>query len=142
MPTDKINSRVEKRTTPAGGAADSVSKSQGAVTVPAGLLGRIAMLSADLEGKINGCNEPALNILGRAAIEVVGQPLAAFFMHDQKAEQHELHRTIVARSLKDGHYRSALQCRTASGKLIGAELSVNLVRNGSSSPIGLIALFG
>ena len=106
-----------------------------------GGLGRIAMLSADSEGRITGCSEAALDIFSYTAAEVLGRPLAAFFLSGGENEQRQLQQTVFLGALKQGQYRSSLRCQTKSGKTIAIELFVTSLRDGSSAPTGMVALF-
>ena len=115
-------------------------------TLPAGILhagglGKIAMLSADSEGRITGCSEAALDIFSHTAAEVLGRPLAAFFLIGGESEQRQLQQTVLLGALKQGQYRSSIRCQTKSGKNIAIELFVTLLRDGGSAPSGMVALF-
>ena len=137
MPTDNINSQPRRQ----AGAGPDPSGTPTANILHAGVLGKIAMLSADPEGKITGCNYAALNIFGHSPTEVLDRPLAAFFIREDGAERLQLQQAILAAALKDDNYRSTLRCKTKSTKTIAVELSVALLRNGISAPTGLVALF-
>ena len=114
---------------------------QPANTLRAGALERIAVLSADLEGRITGCNETALNILSASAKDFLGQPLATFFIRKDDAAHGQLQQAMLAVALKGSQYRSSLRCQPKSGKPFVAELCVASLRDASSTPTGLIALF-
>src|ERR1700722_3376249 len=78
MPTDNINSQPRRRA--GAGASPDPSGTPTTNVLHAGALGKIAMLSADTEGKITGCNHAALDAFGHNPTEVLGQPLAALFI--------------------------------------------------------------
>ena len=99
------------------------------------------MLSSDLAGRITGCNEAALNIFGNGSKNLLGRPLAAFFIREDSPEQGQLQQIMLAGALKEGRYKSSLRCQTKSGKPFTAEVSVTSLRDGSPAPTGLIALF-
>jgi PAS domain S-box-containing protein len=141
MPTDNLNSQPPKRSTVSAGTGRPAAEVRGAGILHAGVLGRIAMVSADPEGKITGCNEAALEVFGNRSAEVMGRPLAAFFGVESGTEQNQLQRTLLAAATKNGQYRSSLRCLTKSRKTIAVELSVTLLRDGSSAPTGFVALF-
>jgi PAS domain S-box-containing protein len=109
-------------------------------TLDAGAGSGIAVLSADLEGNITGCNEAALQIFGCAPAEVLGRTLAAFIAGKDRAGQRQLQKTMLAAVLKDGQYQSSRRCQTKPGKDFTAELSITLLRDGKSTPAGLVAL--
>ena len=99
------------------------------------------MLSADPEGRITGCNEAALDVFGNISEEVLGRPLPAFFLFEDSTERNQMQQTLLAATLREGKYRSSFRCQTKSRKAITIELSVSLLRDGSSAPTGMIALF-
>ncbi len=99
------------------------------------------MLSADPEGRITGCNEAALDVFGNISAEVLGRPLPAFFLFEDSTERNQMQQTLLAATLREGKYRSSFRCQTKSRKAITIELSVSLLRDGSSAPTGMIALF-
>jgi len=106
----------------------------------AGAVVGIAVLSADLDGKITGCNEAALQVFGSAPAEVLGRTLAAFISGKDAPGQRQLQKTMLAAVLKDGQYQSLHRCQTKAGKQFAADLSVTLLRDGESSPAGMVAL--
>ncbi len=95
----------------------------------------VAVLSADLEGNVTGCNEVALKTLGCARENILGQTLAAFISPDEDgAKQRQLLKRLLAAMLKDGQYQSSCQ-----GKFTGNGL-ITLLRDGGSAPSQMIAL--
>ncbi len=95
-------------------------------TVDAGAVGGIAVLSADLKGKITGCNEAALKVLGCTAAEVLGQTLAALISRNDGAEQSQLQKTMLTAVLDHGQYRSPHSCQNKTSKNFTAELTLTL----------------
>src|ERR1700688_3119372 len=141
MARENINSQPPERAT-----VDSARGCPASETLPAGILhagglGRIAMLSADSEGRITGCSEAALDIFSHTAAEVLGRPLAAFFLNGGEREEHQLQQAVLSGALKQGQYRSSIRFQAKSGKTIAIELFVTLLRDGSSAPTGMVALF-
>ena len=100
----------------------------------------VAVLSADLTGVINGCNNAALNAFGCTPAEVMGQPLIALVSTEGKAGRRQLQKTMLSAVLESGHHHSSLQCQTKTGKQFTAELSVTLLRDEKSAPAGIIAM--
>jgi PAS domain S-box-containing protein len=141
MPTEKFKSQSQERARVSPEANSPSSETLPANISHADVLGRIAMLSADAEGRITGCNEAALNFFGNTPAEVLGRPMAAFFLPEDTAQQSKLQQTILAGARKDGQFKSSLRSQTKSGKPFTAEFSVTLLRDGSSAPAGLVALF-
>ena len=104
----------------------------------------MALLSADLEGKITGCNEIALTILGCSFEQLLNRDLVFFISHDQEKSADSrrpqtLHTRILAEVLKQGHHQSFYRCKTNLGKEFGAEIFFSALCNGSK-PTGLIAV--
>ncbi len=99
----------------------------------------IAVLSADLDGKITGCNEAALSMFGCTPADILGRSLSVIVFSDG-AEQGQLHQAMLAAVLGNGHYRSSLRCRTKADNDFTADLSVTLLRDGGSAPAGMVAL--
>jgi PAS domain S-box-containing protein len=102
--------------------------------------GGIAVLSADVKGKITSCNDAALKMFGCSSPEVLGRTLAAFISGKNGAEQSQLHKTMLAAVLEDGQYRASHSCQNKSEKDFAAELTVTLLRDGKSVPAGMVAL--
>jgi PAS domain S-box-containing protein len=101
----------------------------------------VPVLSADLEGKITGCSANALEIFGLTAQATLGRNLAAFAISEDGAAAALLQKEILAIVLQDGIYDSLCQCKTVSGNVFEAELSVTLLRDGRSIATGMVALF-
>jgi PAS domain S-box-containing protein len=116
------------------------SQSQVPPVADAGAVEGVAVLSADVEGNITGCNQDALAIFGCTAAEVLGRTVAAFVTERAGAEQRQLQKTMLAAVLKHGQYRSAQSYRNKSEKEFTAELSVTLLRDDKSAPVGMVAL--
>jgi len=56
---------------------------------------RIAVLYADLKGKITACNEAAANVFSCARGEIVGKSLTAFVTGEDEARQRQLLETVL-----------------------------------------------
>jgi PAS domain S-box-containing protein len=102
--------------------------------------GRIPVLSLDLEGNVTGCNEAAIKVFGCSAAEVLGRTLATFVSGEDRDAQRQTQKAILAALLEQGQYRSFHQWQNKPGKAFNAELAVTLLRDGKSSPAGMIAL--
>jgi PAS domain S-box-containing protein len=102
--------------------------------------GGIVVLSADLVGNITAYNEAALKIFSCTGAEVLGRTLAAFISGEDGAGQRELQKTLVAAVLQNGLYRSSHRYQTKSENNFAVELSVSLLRDGDSTPAGMVAL--
>jgi PAS domain S-box-containing protein len=115
------------------------SQSQGS-TIDAGAVGGIAVLSANLKGKITGCDEAALKVFGCTAAEVLGKTLAVLISVKDGAGQSQLLKTMLAAVLEHGQYRSSHSCQNKAGKNFTADLVLTLLRDDRSAPAGIIAL--
>jgi PAS domain S-box-containing protein len=136
MPTTNLNSQPKAAVV----AGHRVSHPQRATTPDGTSVEEIAVFSIDLEGKITGCNGTALKNFDCAASKAQGQTLAGFLVADDRARQEQLQETVLADVLREGQYRSCLQCQTEAGKNFDAELSVTLLRDGGSAPSGMVAI--
>jgi transcriptional regulator with PAS, ATPase and Fis domain len=108
--------------------------------VDAGSVGGIAVLSADVKGKVTSCNDVALKIFDCTAAEVLGRTLAAFISGKDGAGQSQFQKTMLTAVLEDGQYRSSHSCQNKLEKNFTADLTVTLLRDGKSAPIGMVAL--
>jgi PAS domain S-box-containing protein len=138
MPSANLNSQSEAATGASLSAGRSGSKKLPAA-LDAGAIEEIAVLSADLDGNITGCNGTALKIFGRAPAEVFGRSLAAFLSGDNTAN-HPLQKTMLEALLRDGQYQSSFQCQSKAQKSFTAELSITLLQDGRSVPTGMVAV--
>jgi PAS domain S-box-containing protein len=148
MPTVNLNSQPQAPKAGDPGATGPASETLHAIAVDAAVVtppvtpavNGIAVLSADVEGNITGCNEAALKMFGCTPAEVPGRTLAAFISGESVAAQRQLQKTVLAAVLEDGHYQSSRQCQTKSGKTFTVNLSVSLLRDGESTPAGMVAM--
>jgi PAS domain S-box-containing protein len=99
-----------------------------------------ALLSADLEGNITGWNDAAVNFLGLTPAEILGQPLAALIAGRDSTEERQLQTTMLDAVLEAGQYRASHRPKTKPGKDFAVELSVTLLREGKSTPAGMVAI--
>ena len=140
MPPITLNSRPQAPGGAGPGGGRTASETVGAAVLDASPVGGIAVLSADLEGNVTGCNQAAVKIFGCTPAEVLGQTLAAFISGDDGAEQRQLQKTMAAAVLQEGHYRSSLRCKNKAQKNFTAELAATLLRDSGSAPIGMVAM--
>jgi transcriptional regulator with PAS, ATPase and Fis domain len=101
---------------------------------------RIAVLSADVKGKVMSCNDAALKIFDCTAAEILGRTLAAFISGKDGAVQSQLQKTMLTAVLEHGQYRSSHSCQNKVEKNFTADLTVTLLRDGKSAPAGMVAL--
>jgi PAS domain S-box-containing protein len=140
MPPINLNSQPQAPAGAGHGAGRLVSETLSAAAVDAGSIRGIAVFSTDLEGKVTGCNEAALKIFGCTHAVVFGQSLAAIISGDDGAGQHPLEKTIQAAIQQEDQYCSWLRCKNKAQESFAAELSVTLLRDGNSRPVGMVAM--
>jgi PAS domain S-box-containing protein len=99
----------------------------------------IAVICADLEGNINTFNEAILKIFGCTPSEVMGRTLGAFIAGKRGSEPAEPQKDVLASVLKQGHYRGCVQCQGKDAEYFTADLSITLLRDGRSVPVGMVA---
>jgi PAS domain S-box-containing protein len=102
---------------------------------------KLGIVSADLKGAITGCNDAALNIFECTAAEILGRNLASFISREDDADQHRLQKILLNAITKDGLHQSSHRRKTKSGKGFTAQSSITLLRDGESTPSGMIAIF-
>ncbi len=137
MALSKINSQSQRQS--AGGSSDGQTGS--ALVAPDVVGVVISVFSADLEGKITGCDTAALEVFGYAAQEILGKTLMALLSSGGDLGQPSQQETMLAAVLKDGHYQSRCVCQRKSGKDFNVGLSVSLLRDGRSVATGMVAVF-
>jgi PAS domain S-box-containing protein len=104
----------------------------------AGAADEVAVLSADLEGDVTGCNQAALKLFGRTAAEVLAKKLIALVAPESSAASHQ--KSILSAVLETGRYRSAHWCQDKTERRFTADVSIVLLRDSKSAPAGMIAL--
>jgi PAS domain S-box-containing protein len=141
MPSGKPNPKLQGPLAAGSDNGRSGSAKSSPSTLDPGTVTGVAVFFADLEGNITRWNDDALKIFGFAPAEVSGRSLAAFIAGDNGDNQRQLQKTILAAVLGGGQYRSSLRSKTKSGKDFTANLSVTLLREGKSTPAGMVAIF-
>jgi PAS domain S-box-containing protein len=139
MPSANLNPqpRVPKS---AGINASHAGSGESDAALDVGAVGGVAMVTADLEGKITTCDKATLKIFGCTPPEILGQTLAALAFGNDGLDQRQLQKTLVAAVLEHGRFRSLQLRQPRSGKQVTTELSVTLLRDASSSPAGMVAV--
>jgi PAS domain S-box-containing protein len=123
-------------TTPASGIEAVSSKVSAAQLDTA-----IPVLSSDLEGNVTAFNSAALEVFGYKPQEILGKALEDFASFADGPGDLAPKKQLPADVLKNGHFQSQCRCQTKSGADFIAELTVTLLRDGRSSPTGMVALF-
>src|ERR1700683_580661 len=140
MPPVNLNSQPRVPGSAAHDAGGTAFEKLSAPAPDASSVAEIAVLSANLEGKVTGCDEAALNIFGSAPAEGSARALAIFLSGKDGDAQDQLQKTMLAAVLQNGQYRSSMRCRSKAQKDFTAELSVTLLRDGDSAPAGIVAM--
>jgi PAS domain S-box-containing protein len=140
MTADNINSPLLKTALDANDPDDRGSETTSRLDQDARGSGLTAVLSADLAGHITACNEAVLKMFGCTAAEILGKTLAVFVAGEGDVEPEKLQETILASVLKHGQFRCSVRCQNRGDRLIAADLSVTLLRDGRSVPAAMVAM--
>jgi PAS domain S-box-containing protein len=135
MPSPKLNSQIKSPTSAANAGNPETAPDRGAVATP------VAVLLADMEGKVTACNETALRILGTDPSKKLDLALVDVIASQDPAERAELEKKIISAVLKQGRYESSRRCRGEFGAEFTSEVFVTLLRDANTRPTGMIALF-
>jgi PAS domain S-box-containing protein len=102
---------------------------------------RMAVFSADLEGRIIACNQAFTELLGHGAEQVIGQTFATLLVLNPSGQKHQqqLENAVITRTREHGHYSSPHLARLKSGLSLNIQLCVTPLRDRNSVPCGLIA---
>jgi PAS domain S-box-containing protein len=138
MPTANFNSQPESLAD-TGSEASVIKTETSRVFAPAPVAA-VAVLSADLESIITGCNQAALKMFECTPAEILGKALAALVCAKSSAESRQLQTAILAAVLQNGQYRSSQRCQNKAGQSFTADLSVTLLRDSKSASAGMVAI--
>ncbi|MGB7131168.1 MAG: sigma 54-interacting transcriptional regulator [Candidatus Sulfotelmatobacter sp.] len=149
MPSSKHNAKPQAPsgvgttadgTAAAGTSDDQRNSTSSRIDISADESRAVAVLSADLEGKIAGCNDWALKVLSCTFQNILGRQVSELISAENKVESVQLQKAILASVLQQGWYRSPHRCRTDSGEKFSGDLSVTLIRDGQSKPSELVVV--
>jgi transcriptional regulator with PAS, ATPase and Fis domain len=140
MQPGNLNSGHQSLSAAASQASRLASEMLKAVAPGASASAGIAVMLADLTGAITACNESVLKIFDCTVADILGRKLAGLLSNRPPAQSLQLQTEMLAAVLKDGHYQSSLECQTKSGKSFAADLSLALLRDGTSVPAAIIAM--
>jgi PAS domain S-box-containing protein len=156
MPQSKQNSDIH--TAPGnglrGGGGDhsetSPGTSTGANGKNGGIRAQMAMFSCDLRGNFTACDQTFTELFGYAPEELRGKTLDLLFSLESPALREiqssdetlrRLNSAIAAVASEQGRYHAQLRAHpkpdTNSGKSFRVRLSLSLLRDGGSVPVGL-----
>jgi PAS domain S-box-containing protein len=140
MPPSKPNAQPK---VPAGAEA-SAGENRNSISARIGASANgsrvVAVLSADLDGKIVGCNDSAVKLMGCSLQNLLGRQFSDFMSAGNRSERLQLQKTILASVVQQGQYESPHVYRTESGEEFSGEFSITLIRDASSRPAGIIVV--
>lgn len=94
-----------------------------------------AVIIADLEGVVLGCNRAVVDIYGCTPEELTGKNVAVLYAEDDLPL---LRNTILPAVLETGEFRGEIQTRTRTGGRPYIHLSVALLRDEDKKPVGMV----
>jgi len=113
----------------------------------------MAMFSCDLRGNFTACDQNFIQLFGYASEELRGKTVDLLFSLEGHAPRegqsketlHRLNNSAIATTASEqGQYHAQLRAHpkpdTKSGKSFGVHLSLSLLRDGGSVPVGLAGL--
>ncbi len=117
---------------------EMVAERTAALRRQAEILGQIhdAVISTNLEGRIQSWNAGAERQFGYLAEEALGKPLAILCPGDVRTAPME---EVLARLRRRGEHETELRLRRKSGETIFAHLSMTLLRDEAREPVGMAA---
>ncbi|MBI3478050.1 MAG: sigma 54-interacting transcriptional regulator [Acidobacteria bacterium] len=95
-----------------------------------------AFLTTDLQGNITACNK-GVSLYGYAPEELLGKNIAGLYRPE---EQVFLARQVIPTVLEKGRFEGELRSRAKSGEDVFAHLSITLLRDSDSIPLGMAVL--
>jgi len=106
--------------------------------LPSGILDQLqdAVLTADLQGNITGCNK-GVSLYGFAPDELVGKNIAVLYRPEEQAF---LTNQVLPAVLEKGRFEGEIRSRAKSGQEVYVHLCMTLLRDPDSVPAGMIAL--
>ena len=142
MPISKRNSGLAPL--PADGQQSITAKDGATILgqVPrADVSDQMAVFSADLEGRVTGCNPGFSEIFGYTPEQLAGQTFATLLTRNPpgKKEDRELEKAVVAYARERGHYSGLHLAQPRSGPALRIQLRVTLLRDLNPAPLGFIA---
>jgi PAS domain S-box-containing protein len=91
-----------------------------------------AILLADTQGLVTGCNEAVHKILGWRASEIIGQPLESIIFANHEAISERKQEILDAVQVR-GHYAASRVVQSKSGQSFTANIFVSMFGNGRQS---------
>jgi len=96
-----------------------------------------SIIITDMQGTITGCNQAVMRMYGYTQQELIGQSIDIFYPPEDLGTA----RASVFRTLTEkGHVTTELRNKTKSGAEIYIHLTITMVRDADSNPVGLVGL--
>jgi len=104
--------------------------------------GPAAVFSADLDGKLTGCNSTLTQLLGCEADQLVGQNICDVFhsLDPRERDSARLQRTILAATSAQGQFTSDLLASNKSGGKLPVKFTATILRNADMSAVALVGM--
>jgi len=94
-----------------------------------------SVITTDLQGNITGSNQATQRIYGYASQELIGKNVAMLHLEDgPNSAPDAMVRAVLAR----GQFQEQGRNRTKSGKIIDLYVSLTLLRDADSTPVGMV----
>src|SRR5882672_8360340 len=106
-------------------------------TLQAGIFDQLhdAVVTTDLQGNITACNK-GVSLYGYAPEELAGKNISGLYRPE---EQVFLARQVIPAVLEKGRFEGELRSRAKSGEDVYVHLSITLLRDSDSTPVGMLA---
>ncbi|HWZ83554.1 MAG TPA: sigma 54-interacting transcriptional regulator [Terriglobales bacterium] len=95
-----------------------------------------ALITTDLHGNVTACNK-GVNLYGYVPGELIGKNISGLYRPE---EQVFFTRQVVPSVLEKGRFEGELRSRAKSGEDVYVHLSITLLRDSDSTPVGMLAL--
>ncbi|HZP17780.1 MAG TPA: sigma 54-interacting transcriptional regulator [Terriglobales bacterium] len=95
---------------------------------------REPVIVCDLEGKVSGGNQAAVDFYGFSAEDLIGKSITLLCPEEQ---QEFFRDSVLPAAREKGHYQGELRTRTRTGKDAYVQVSMSLLCDGASTPVGI-----
>jgi PAS domain S-box-containing protein len=96
-----------------------------------------SIIITDLPGNITGCNLAAAQMFGYTQQELIGQNVTIFYSEEGRATRRE---SILQSLMEHGRLDTEQRSKTKSGAEIYIHLSLTLLRDSDSNPVGVVGI--
>src|SRR5947209_7576040 len=95
-----------------------------------------ALIATDLNGNITACNN-GVSLYGYTPDELVGRNMSGLYRPEEQAF---LLRQVIPNVIEKGRFQGELRARAKSGEEVYVYLSITLIRDSASVPVGMLVL--